>query len=131
MADRLFNGKVSTLQNGIVQLYGSITIGSSGAIDSSSTKGWSVAKTAAETGRYTVTLEDSYVGFVNCQCVMEIAADAAPSTGGHLFAIRNVSVADSTPTFDIQVLDAAGADTNPTSGFKIWVTIVLRNSESF
>ena len=57
MANRRFKQMQSlTLESGIVSLFGSLTIGAAGAIDSSSCKGFSVALTGSEDGRYTVNL---------------------------------------------------------------------------
>lgn len=132
MADRLFKQFQGTIEQGVVKLFGKVTFGASGAVSSSTTKGASIAKTAAETGRYTVTLEDSYIGGLLSFCgCMAIAADAAAGTDGYLVAIRNVAVTGSTPTFDIQVTDAAGADTNPASGFVLYYEVTLKNSEGF
>lgn len=127
MANRYFKQFQGSLETGIVKLYGSVTFGATGAVSSSDCKGFSVAKTGSETGRYTITLEDEYPEFKGCVAIVEGAADAAFSTNGQLCALRNVAMASK--TFDVQILDAAGADTNPASGYKLWLEITLKNSE--
>jgi hypothetical protein len=128
MASRSFYKPQGSLNINVVKLFGNFTIGTSGAIDSSSCKGFSVAKTAAETGRYTVTLQNSYPYWLGCQVSVVGAADTAFGSNGYLAGLRNVSVNDSTPTFDVQITDAAGADTNPASGYVIYLEITLQNS---
>ncbi len=131
MANRLFKQFVNTLEAGVVKLYGSVTFGSSGAVSSQTSKGFTVTIVDSEAGRYLVTLEDSYSQFLCCNVVTELAADAAAGTDGYIPAVRNVSVADSTPTFQIQFTDAAGADVDPASGFKAHIEITLKNSSAY
>ena len=129
MANRMFREEFYSLTSNDVKLFGSVVIGSTGAISSQSNLGFSVAKTATETGRYTVTLEDSYNALLNCSVISLVATDAAVgATNGFIPVLRNVSVADSTPTFDIQFTDAAGADADPASGYQFYIEITLRNS---
>lgn len=129
MANRMFRSEFYTLNPKVVKLFGNMTIGSSGAIDSSSCKGFSVAKTSGETGRYTVTLADTYNAFLGCQTTPVVLTDAAIGTSaGFIPTVRNVSVDDSTPTFDVQFSDAAGADANPASGVVVYFEITLQNS---
>lgn len=129
MANRMFRSEFYTLNPKVVKLFGSVTVGSSGAISSQSCKGFSVALTDSETGRYTVTLADTYNAFLGCQVTPVVATDAAIGTSaGFIATVRNVSVADSTPTFDIQFSDAAGADADPASGVVFYLEISLQNS---
>lgn len=129
MANRMYYPPQGSLNVNVVKLYGKFTIGSSGAVASSSCKGFAVTEQAAETGRYLVTLEDSYNYFLGCHVTVEVAADSAiGSSAGFIPSVRNVSVNDSTPTFDIQFSDAAGADADPTSGFVVYLEIALQNS---
>ncbi len=129
MANRLFNQFQQSLESGIVNLYGSMTIGTSGAIDSSSTKGFTIAKTSGETGRYTVTLNDKYNELKICNVVCVGPADAAlTDASGIIVSLRNDAVA-SAKTFDIQFSrNTTLADTNPTSGIIVKIEIVLKNS---
>lgn len=131
MADRNFKDEVRTLESAVVELYGQVTFGSSGAISSQACQGFSVAQTAAETGRYTVTLEDSYNSFKGCQVTLEAAADAALTTAdGNWAVVRNVSVGTSGGgTFDVQLVRTdTGADADPTSGTVMHLAIKVKNS---
>jgi hypothetical protein len=114
------------LETGMVTLFGTVTFGASGAISASDTKGFSVAKTATKTGRYTVTLEDGYNGLRGASVTMEGVADTAFGANGYIGGLRNVDVANK--TLDVQITDAAGADTNPASGYKCYIALHLKNT---
>ena len=116
------------LERETIKLFGYLTFGSSGAITaaSSSTRGFTVAKVSAKNGRYTVTLDDYYAQFLNCLAVIEGVADTAFGANGQICNLRNVAVSSSSLTFDIQVQDAAGADAEPASGYKMYIEITLK-----
>lgn len=125
MANRSFYPDRGSLSREIVKLYGTMTIGATGAVSSSSAKGFSIAKTAAETGRYTITLEDAYNAFRGCNVSVVGADDAALTVlyGG----VRNVDVSSAGKTLDIQFVGAVGTDTNPASGDVVYIEIILQN----
>lgn len=134
MANRLFKPLAGCLEAGVVKLYGSFVTSTSGTIDSSACKGFSVAKTGSETGRYTVTLSDTYKGLLAVNVAIVGAADAAYTTAkGLTWILRNVSVADSTPTFDIQFSDPDGspADAELENAAKVLIEITLKNSDAY
>lgn len=134
MANRLFKPLAGCLEAGVVKLYGSFTTSTNGTIDASSCKGFSVAKVADEAGRYTVTLADTYKALLACNVAIIGAADAAYTTAKGLTSIlRNVSVADSTPTFDIQFNDPDGspADAELANGAKVLIEVTLKNSDAY
>jgi hypothetical protein len=129
MANRYFQQFSMTPMHGVVKLYGKVTTTTGGTIGSSSLTYGSIAKTATETGRYTVTLEDSYVDFVNCSVIVQGSTDAAYTTTAGLIAyVRNVSVNDSTPTFQIQFADNALADAELADGAIFYFEVTLKNS---
>ena len=133
MANRLLKS-LNTLEAGVVKLYGKVVTTTSGTVGSTSCKGFSVAKTGSETGRYTVTLSDSYQGFLGCQVTLVGAADAAYTSAKGLVAfVRNVSVADSTPTFQIQFCDPDGsaADAEVEDAAEFYLEITLKNSSAY
>lgn len=131
MADLDFKDEVRTYEGGVRKLYGTLTIGASGAISSESSKGFSTVKTSGETGRYTITLSEKYVSFLGGTAAFVVAADAAVSgTVGVVGVFRNDAV-QSAGTIDLQCLDMAGADANPTSGFIIKIALELKNTEAF
>src|SRR5687767_3421468 len=126
MANRLMKQFTGTLEAGVVKLYGSVTTTTSGTIGSTSCKGFSVAKTATETGRYTVTLQDSYVNLLACNIVVVGSADAAyTTTAGLTPYLRNVSVTTA-KTFNIQFADVALADGELADGAKFHIEITLK-----
>jgi hypothetical protein len=129
MSNRRFKQFQLSLESQIVSLFGEVTIGASGAIDSQSCKGFSVAKTDSETGRYTVTLQDKYKELKMCNVVSVGPADAAlTDASGILASLRNVAV-DSAATFDVQMSSNVDlADANPSSGIVLKFQIVLKNS---
>lgn len=132
MANRLFKQFTHTLEAGVVKLYGKVTFGASGAVSADASKGFAVTIVDSEAGRYLVTLEDTYTALLGCNVVMQAATDAAiGASAGFIPAIRNVSVNDSTPTFEIQFTDAAGDDADPTSGFIAYIEVTLKNSSAY
>jgi hypothetical protein len=125
MANRNFYPSGGSLSREVKKLYGKVTIGASGAISAQDCLGFTVAKTAGETGRYTVTLNDKYFAFRGCLVTIEGVADAALTV---LYAgVRNVAVS-TTKTFDIQCVGAIATDTNPASTNVLHIEITLQNA---
>jgi hypothetical protein len=119
---------------GIVKLFGSFVTTTSGTIGSSSTKGFTIAKTGSETGRYTVTLDGSYTKLMQVGVNVIGAEDAAATSAkGVVYFLRNVSVTDSTPTFQIQFCDADGspADAEVQDAAEVLIEITLKNSSAW
>lgn len=138
MANRSFKKDAATLEAGIIKLYGKFTTTTSGTIGSSTLcKGFSVVKTAAETGRYTVTLADKYNRFLMCNVVIQGAADAAyTSAKGLTWFIRAVDVAAtaaSTKLFYLQFCDPDGspADAELEDGAIVFLEITVKNSSVY
>lgn len=132
MANRLFKQFQMTLEQGVVKLYGSVTTSTSGTVASTACKGFSVAKTAGEVGRYTVTLSDYYIGLLSCGVIVVGAADAAYTTGKGLIPfLRNVAVSTAAKTFDIQFASDASADAELIDGASFKVEISLKNSQAY
>lgn len=131
MANRYFQQFSGTPVHGAVSLFGKVTTTTSGTIGSSSVTYGSVVKTATKTGRYTITLDDSYVAFLGCWITIEGTSDAAYTTGKGDFAfLRNVSVTDATPTFEIQFASSDGspADAELEDGAVFYFRVDLKNS---
>lgn len=130
MANRYFKQFQKTLESEICALYGSFVTSTSGTVSSSSAKGFTIAKTATEVGRYTVTLQDKYAELKVVNAVIVGATDAAYTTGkGFSFYLRNVAVG-TTGTFDIQFVETAVAyaDTELADAAAVRIEIVLKNS---
>lgn len=134
MANRL--GKPPrALEGEVWSLYGSVVTGTSGAITSQSCKGFTVAKTAGETGRYTVTLGEVWTDLLSCTAVIIGTADATyTSAKGLSMILRNDTVGVSGgKTFDIQFVDrqTAPVDAEVENSAVIKITIVLKNTSSY
>ena len=126
----MFQQFQGTLEKGVVKLYATITTTTSGTIGSTSAVGLSVAKVAAEAGRYRVTLDDKYTRLLAAQAIVTGAADAAYTTAKGAYAIvRNVAVSAATPVLDIQfVRTDTAADAEVEDGATIYVELTLKNS---
>jgi hypothetical protein len=134
MADRLMKQFLCTLEAGVAKLYGEVTTTTSGTIGTTAAKGFTVAKTAGETGRYTVTLADKYVKLLHCGIVVVGSADAAyTSAKGLVSFLRNDTVSAGGKTFDIQFCDADGsaADAELEDGAKFKLEVTLKNSTAY
>jgi hypothetical protein len=125
MANRNFYPGGKSLSREIVKLYGTLTIGASGAITAQSCKGFSVALTDSEAGRYTVTLEDAYTAFKGCAVTVEGAADAALTA--FYAAVRGVDVSATAKSFLVQFVSVIETDTDLASGDKVHLEITLQN----
>lgn len=134
MANRLFKQFQHTLEQGVVKLFGQVVTSTSGTISSSSCKGFTIAKTATEAGRYTVTLSDSYYQLLSVHVNLVGASDAAYTDGKGMYMglLRNVSVNDSTPTFDIQFNDPdTNVDAEVADSASFYIEITLKNSSAY
>lgn len=130
MANRTFHPNQGSLEINVVHLYGTITVGSSGAVASSTGKGIaSVTKESAD-GQYTVALQDSYNALLYANIQTLHSTDSAASTVGIVGRINSADVASSTApvvVFQMFALDD-GADANPAEGAVLYFQITLRNS---
>lgn len=134
MANQLLKPLAGCREAGVVKLFGSFVTSTSGTVSSSSCKGFSIAKTGSETGRYTVTLDGPYQKLLAVGVNIIGAADAAyTSAKGLTHVLRNVSVNDSTPTFQIQFNDPDGspADAELEDATEVLLAITLKNSSAY
>ena len=127
MASRLFQQFQGSLEKGVVKLYATVVSSTSGTIASQSAKGLVVAKTAAKTGRYTITLADRYISLLNVTVTLQGAADAAYTTARGIEPfIRTVSMTDR--QIIVQFVSTAGADAEIEDAARFYVEITLKNS---
>lgn len=119
MANRYFTKHLGSLEKGIVEIMGVISIASDASVTSESIKGASVAKTG--TGEYTITLEDSYVSLLACNLtfVAATAADLVPQ-------VKSYDVV--TAKTIVFRLCAAAVATNPSGACEVHVSLKLKNS---
>jgi len=130
MADRQFRPMQGSLTNRVACLYGQVVLGSTGAISSQTSDGFSVAKTGGEVGRYTVTLNDVYNKLLGVSCNVVGATDAAYTTANGVFSglLRNNAVATA-KTFDIQMQRTdTGADAEVEDNLTLLICISVKNS---
>ena len=131
MANRYYNQFQGTLEPRVVKLFGKVVTSTSGTISSSNGKGLTITKTAAETGRYTVTLADRYNVLLAASVAVVGAADAAYTTAkGLVWFLRGVDVSGTTPVLYIQFCDADGspADAELEDGAQFYLELTLKNS---
>jgi hypothetical protein len=120
------------LEGGVIKLYGKFVTTTSGTIGSQSCKGFSVAKTGAEAGRYTVSLEDQYMALLMVNAIVVGAADTAyTTTKGLIPMLRNVDVTDSTPGFDLQFVQSSLADAELLDAAEVYIEITLKNTSAY
>ena len=132
MANRYFKGECKTLEGGVIKLYGKFVTTTSGTIGSQSCKGFSVAKTGSEAGRYTVSLEDQYMALLMVNAIVVGAADTAyTTTKGLIPLLRNVDVTDSTPGFDLQFVQSSLADAELLDAAEVYIEITLKNTSAY
>lgn len=132
MANRLMKPLAGCLEAGIVKLFGVVTLGASGAISSQDCKGFTVTKTATETGRYTVTLADRYSALRSVNVMVEGSADTVYTSAKGLQALlRGVDM--SAKVFYVQFVDrqTEPADAEVENSAKIYLEISLKNSSAY
>jgi hypothetical protein len=81
MSNRYFTQEKGTITRGVVRLFGDFTTTTSGTISTTSganhlNDGFTVAKTSAKTGRYTITLEDVYTRLLGVNVIVQGADDS-------------------------------------------------------
>ncbi len=131
MAARMFSPLVGSLQKGVVFLFGTLILSTSGTIGTANTRkksGFTVAKTGSEAGRYTVTFDDVYQALLWYDGKITGATDAAYTTAKGLgVLVRNVNIA--AKTLDIQfVRTDTGADAEIEDSASIYLAFALSNS---
>lgn len=129
MANRLWLPPSGSLEVSVCELFGSITIGASGAVTTSSGKGIASVTKETDAGQYTIALSDSYNSLLWAGFTLVSSTDGA-QTIGTAFRVDSEDVADgSAPVVVLQCSDTAtGADANLTSGDIVLFTFKLKNS---
>lgn len=128
MASRRFLPPLGALEVDVVELFGSITIGASGAVTASEGKGVS-SVTRDSAGKYTITLSDRYHKFLCGSAVILDDTNSDPVTVGIQPRFFSEAVNTSSPTVAIQFYNHTnGAAADPASGAIVYFTLKLRNS---
>lgn len=141
MANRRFiRGDISTLTPGIAKLYGYVEIGTSGVISTTvpaKCEGFTIIKTAAKTGRYTITLDDKYLRLLSVGVTLNASNDAAYITDAGLATFVRAGDAITngvSRSFFLQFARALTvtttvtyADAEPETGAEFMLEITLKN----
>ena len=129
MANRSFHRPLGSLEIDVVTLFGTITIGASGAVSASTGKGIT-SVTNNSTGKYTVLLADTYNGFLWADGIVLDDTNSDPVSVGVVPRLFSQDVASLTaPVVILQFYDVAGGEVaNPASGAVVYFKIDLRNS---
>lgn len=126
MANRDFSG-VQALERNVKIVYGTITIGASGAVASS--KGFDSVVKEATAGQYTLEPQDRYYRILSIN-VTPIKSSASSVAQVQLIedpaSLQSDYRADG--KFAIQCLDFSGAAVNPASGEQLMVEMHMRNT---
>lgn len=125
MANRFFQQFRFSMEKYVVELWAQVAIGATGAptLNAANSKGIaSIARTGA--GAYTVTLQDTYYRFLDCQAVFVAANPASPVM--HVVS-ENVAAAK---TVLLQFRDYAGAATDPGNGDVLRMRFSMSNSSA-
>ncbi len=132
MADRMFRPGPQSLETDPIIIWGSMTVGSTGAVSSSTAGNGRGILTIArsDVGKYTVTLSDAYSSFLYADCRVMDQTLETPATVGiyaNLFSQAVSTIATPTVVFQFIALDD-GAAADPASGAVVYFEIKVKNS---
>lgn len=129
MADRRFLPALGHLEVDVVELFGTITIGSSGAVSASTGKGIASVVKESAAGQYTITLSDRYNALLMASAIILDDTDSDPVTVGIQPRLLSQAVNNATPTVKFQFYNHTnGAAANAADGAVVYFQIKLRNS---
>ena len=129
MANKYFSQFQYSYEKDTVTIYGSITVGASGAVTSFAGGGISSVTKEATAGQYSITLSDY---FQRLLFVKALNVDDAVSAWASVAVLEDPATLQSDfksdKTFKIQLQDYAAAAVNATSGAVIYLEITCRNT---
>lgn len=129
MANRRWEQFQLSLEKAVVNLYGSVAIGATGAPTLSATKSKGIASIARNSaGKYTITLSDVYQRLMAFDYCLVAAAGAPASSSNVGPIIRADNSNSATPTIVIEFLDGTGAAIEVASGVTLLFNFALKNS---
>lgn len=130
MANRDFYPPKGYYDAGVVPLMFKVSIGAAGAVSSFSGKGVaSIVKTAATTGRYTVTLSDRFFGTTVLHSSIGFTGTTTAAAGGAVAGyLRNDLTGTATKTVQVQLYGAANADADAETGTSFTCCLFLKDS---
>jgi hypothetical protein len=129
MANKYFSQFQYTYEKDTVSIFGSLTVGASGAVTSFAGGGISSITKEATAGQYSIVLSDH---FQRLLMVKAINVDDAVSAWASIAILEDPAALQTDfkadKTFKIQLQDYAAAAVNATSGAVIYFEITLRNT---
>lgn len=132
MANTSFQPFAGTKTNGAIALFGQFTTTTSGTVGTTTCDGFSVTKTATETGRYTITLGSNYNKLLYVQAQIVGPDDTAMTDAkGTQVVIRDIDVGTGANdgTFEVQFFDSdSGADAELQDSASVQLIVWLKNS---
>ncbi len=135
MASRTFRPPLGALEVDVVELFATLTIGTSGSISASGGdaegKGFASFTKESAAGKYTLELEDTYQELLWAGITLEDATASDSASVGTLFRVfsENVAGVSADPTIVIQAYASDdGAAANCRDGAVVKVCLKLRNS---
>jgi hypothetical protein len=137
LGNKQFRRDMGAREAGVVKLYGRVVTSTSGTIDSQVSRGFTVTKTAAKTGRYTITLDTNYNKLLMCNVMIQGADDSAyTSAKGLTWFVRAVDVAANSTSahlFYLQFCDPDGspADSELPDGTIFSLEVTVKNSSIY
>ena len=129
MSNRLLNQFQYTYEKDTVTIYGSVSVGASGAVSAIQGGGIAAAAKESTAGQYTITMSDKFSRLLDFSAQI---VDDANSAVAHIQLKQAPETLQADVKGDkqilIQCLDYAGSAANPADGSAIFLKIVMRNS---
>jgi hypothetical protein len=128
MANRSYQQPLGSIEVNMVELYGSILVGASGAV-TSFTGAATVVKNATA-GNYTITLDDRFYKLFSVRALATgpAATGVVPSAELVVTPATKQASFQTSGAVTIQFYDYAGVAANLTSGSEVTFSITVRNS---
>ncbi len=128
------NKRVRTVGSNKDILSGIVTTTTSGTVGSQDCDGFTVTKTATETGRYTITLAEKYQTIEYAHGVVQLSADtAAVQAKGVACTLRGVDAAGKVAFMQFTIVPtdaAAGADAEVEDGAVLRFVVVVNTGQA-
>ena len=129
MATKGYKRDRGTLEQGIVEIYANVAIGAAGAPTMSVKKSKGISSIVRNSaGNYTIALADPYQYLLFLD-TMIVLGTGAPSSGTILnCVVRADGSNSSTPTVQVEFLNASGTAVDLTSGVTVTFDLQFKNS---
>lgn len=132
MANRYFNQFRLSLEKSVVDLFANVTFGAVGAPTLVAANSKGIASISrSDTGKYVITLSDSYVTPLLMVNHVFIKNSATIPAAPQMFIVSQAVGTVATPTVTVQFAASGGAATDPDSGDEVILQFTLRNSSAY